>query len=97
MDIEKEHEARTVHWQGIAGLAFGLWALLVPISAKWVVDSLERMTTVQVAASAEQARRNELLEGRITRIEERQTFVFQTLSRMQEEHSALLERGKPHD
>lgn len=83
---ESEETQRRVHWQAIAGIAFGLWALLVPVSAQWVVASLERMNEAQLATSIEQARRNELLEGRIARIEERQQYLIQTLSRIEREH-----------
>lgn len=70
-------------WQTLAGIGFSLWAIFVPISAKWVVDSLEKMTTAQTNYAAESARRNELLEGRMARFEERQFFLMEQIKRMQ--------------
>ena len=72
-----EEENRARFWQALAGIAFSLWAVLVPLSAKWVVDSLQKMAEAQITFAQEAAKRNELLEGRIARIEERQQFVLQ--------------------
>lgn len=81
---ENKQEGSTV-WQTLAGIGFSLWAIFVPISAKWVVDSLERMTVTQAAYAVESARRNEMLEGRMSRFEERQLFLMQELTRLRQE------------
>jgi len=84
--MSEEQEAHTRFWQALAGIAFSLWAVLVPISAKWVVDSLKEMSAAQMVFAQEAARRNELTEGRISRIEERQTFIMRELQRLALEH-----------
>lgn len=84
-----EEEKRTHFWQALAGLAFALWAVLVPISAKWVVVSLDTMSKAQMVFAQESAKRNELLEGRITRIEERQRFIMEELKQMKYEHDVM--------
>jgi len=83
-----EETRRTAHWQSIAGVAFALWALLVPVSAKWVVDSLERMSETQEIAAREASRQREVIEGRLTRLEERQMFITRSLERLEQEHHA---------
>ncbi|MEE4238230.1 MAG: hypothetical protein V2I51_16025 [Anderseniella sp.] len=84
-----EEERRTHFWQALAAISFGLWSLMVPISAKWVVSSLSDMAEAQKFATMETARRNEMMEGRMVRIEERQQFVLEELRRMKAEHEVL--------
>ena len=70
-------------WQSLAGIGFSLWAVLVPISAKWVVDSLQQMSAAQSEYAKAAAVRNEQMEGRIVRIEERQQFIMKQIIDLQ--------------
>jgi hypothetical protein len=68
-------------WLKAASLCFGLWSLMVPISAKVIVDRLEVISTEQ--AEANQRLNTFILanERRITLLEERQSYVLRVLER----------------
>lgn len=89
-DDEEGNAARSRFWQVVAGFSFGLWSLMVPISARWVVDSLQEMSTAQAAYAVEQTRRNEIFETRLARYEERHTFILLQLSKIQSDHDRIL-------
>jgi hypothetical protein len=77
---------RVEFWQRVAGVAFGLWALMIPIGIGMVRSAVGEL----IQHDKDQAERlnNYVLamERRVTLIEERQQRVLMTLS----EHQAIL-------
>jgi hypothetical protein len=84
-----EQEKRTHFWQALSGIAFTMWALMVPISAKWVVDSLSTMSDAEKIRAEQEYRRNELMEGRMSRLETKHEYMMEEIRRMQMEHLGL--------
>lgn len=84
---------RRLHfWQGVAGLAFSLWALLVPLSAKWVVDSISNLTEAEANRARIDAQRNEITEARLTKAETRIEFILDEIQSIRRDHATLREK-----
>lgn len=69
-------------WIKIAGYAFALWSIMLPISAGMIVRSLERESAARMELDASFVKyREETLKAIIT-ISERQSIVLQRLDKI---------------
>lgn len=65
---------------------FGLWALLLPISAGIVITQINSIAASQVKIAAEFVAYREMMERRITILEERQLAIVRQQNEINEDH-----------
>ena len=84
-------------WNKAAAVAFGLWALMVPLAASWIRDAVMKAAEENMQFRREFAEYSRLIERRITIVEERQTVVMKTLLELDAriDHLDHLETAKP--
>jgi len=98
----KQAEARTTLWVKIAGAAFGLWSLMIPVGVAMLNSSVETVVASNEKFNVEFKQYVLSMERRVTIIEERQGAVINALKgldsrtdRLEQERS-LSDRPIPH-
>lgn len=72
-------------WMRVAAISFGLWSLVLPISAKLVTDRISEIAVSQRQQAAEVVAYRELMERRVLLLEERQADVRARLLRVEDD------------
>lgn len=73
-------------WLKAATWTFGLWALMLPITGKLVIDSIKEVAEEQKTMAREFVLYREMNERRLAIIEERQSVVIQRLNSVDAHH-----------
>lgn len=73
-------------WLKAATWTFGLWALMLPITGKLVIDSIKEVADEQKAMTKEFILYREMNERRIAILEERQSVVIRRLDYVDSHH-----------
>lgn len=83
--VEEKASAREDFWLRAATWTFGLWAILLPITGKMVVDKIDDIAESQQVYVEEFVKYRELMERRLTILEERQSSILRKVEKIDEE------------
>jgi hypothetical protein len=84
---ETEGKFRVEFWMKVAGVAFGLWAVMIPIGVLMLTSSVDKVIFTQSSFTVEFREYVLAMERRVTLLEERQAQVLKTL----QEHKTKFE------
>lgn len=79
-------------WMKVATWTFGLWALMIPITGKMLIDGQRDLVNEQKALMVEFVKYREIDERRMAIFEERQTVIMKRIETIDFDHR----EGKNH-
>lgn len=73
-------------WLKAASWTFGLWALMIPVTGKMVLDGQKDLVIEQKALMQEFIKYREMDERRMAIFEERQGVIIQKINQIETDH-----------
>lgn len=83
---ERDFRQKEGFWLKAATWTFGLWALMLPITGKLVIDSIRDVADEQKNTTSEFIKYREIQEKRMTIVEERQNVIMRRLEQIDTDH-----------
>lgn len=87
-------ERRTALWMKIAGAAFAMWSVMIPIGVSMLNDSVNTVVAANEKFNLEFKQYVISMERRVTILEERQGAVIQMLQLSQKDRERTPERTR---
>ena len=91
---ESAQKSRVEFWMKVAGVAFGLWAVMIPLGVLMLTSSVDKVVHAQATFTQEFRDYVLAMERRVTLLEERQAVVLKTLQDYKAKFETHQEKSK---
>jgi len=94
LEIASRAEARTLLWMKIAGVAFAMWSIMIPVGVSMLNESVANAVASNERFNTEFKQYVLSMERRVTILEERQGAVIQMIQIQKEQFQKEKERPR---
>jgi hypothetical protein len=91
---DAEEKSRVEFWMKVAGVAFGLWAVMIPLGVLMLTSSVDKVISTQTSFTVEFREYVLAMERRVTLLEERQSQVIKILQDYKAKFETHQEKSK---